>query len=223
MTDLAKEGRETPSAPVMVLIGPPGAGKGTQAKRLMEQYGLTHLDVRDLAGDAQDTARDTPGDEALASALNDRLDRLDVSNGVVLDGFPLTLQQAQALDGVLRKRDMRVDAAVLLTVHPETLHKRINGRHDCATCAEHPDQKRASSTTMPSLCNICGGTGLLWRPNDVSEEEDTRRRQAFDEASPPLTMHYARDGALLRVDAMRHIDEITLALGGIVRALRSRV
>lgn len=220
------------SAPVLVLLGPPGAGKGTQARLLQERFGLVQLSTGDLlrgavargteAGRAARKVMDAGGlvsDEIVLAVLGERLDQPDVSDGVILDGFPRTEAQAEALDGVLAQRGMKVGAAVALTVDDTAMVERISGRHAFAACGEgfHDSFKPPAA---PGVCDACGGTELTRRSDDKAETV-AARLEAYRAQTAPLIEHFARRGVLLRVDAMRPIDDVALSLGGIVRALEN--
>ncbi len=219
------------ATPVLVLLGPPGAGKGTQARLLQERFGLVQLSTGDLlreavaagteAGRAADAVMKAGGlvsDEIVLAILSDRLDQPDVSQGIILDGFPRTAAQADALDDLLSSRGMRVGAAVALTVDDDAMVERISGRHTCASCGEgYHDSFKPPSTK--GTCDVCGGTEMTRRADDTAETV-AARLAAYQAQTAPLIDHFAGKGVLLRVDAMRPIEDVALSLGGIVRALR---
>lgn len=222
----------TVAAPVLVLLGPPGAGKGTQARLLQERFGFVQLSTGDLlraaaaegtkAGRAAETVMRAGGlvsDEIVLAVLNDRLDQPDVTRGVILDGFPRTAAQAAALDGILARRGMEVDAAVALTVDDAAMIERISGRFTCASCGEgyHDSFKPTAAT---GACDVCGGEDFARRADDNAETVSSRLA-AYHAQTAPLIEHFAQRGVLLRIDAMRPIEEIALSLGGIVRALEN--
>jgi adenylate kinase len=223
---------QTVAAPVLVLLGPPGAGKGTQARLLQEGFGLVQLSTGDLlrsavkagteAGIAAREVMEAGGlvpDEIVLAILDDRLGDPDVARGIILDGFPRTGAQAEALDGLLDRRGMEVGAAVALTVDDAAMVERISGRHTCAACGEgyHDTFKPPRAA---GICDACGGTEMTRRADDTAETV-AARLEAYHAETAPLIEHFARRGVLLRVDAMRPIDEVALSLGGIVRALKS--
>jgi adenylate kinase len=220
------------AAPVLVLLGPPGAGKGTQARLLQERFGLVQLSTGDLlrsavaagseAGRAAADVMEAGGlvsDEIVLAILDDRLDQPDVDRGIILDGFPRTEAQAAALDDLLSRRGMEVGAAVALTVDDAAMVERISGRYTCATCGEgYHDSFKPSS--REGTCDVCGGTEMTRRADDNAETV-TARLEAYRSQTAPLIEYFARQGVLLRVDAMRPIEEVALSLGGIVRALKN--
>lgn len=220
------------AAPVLVLLGPPGAGKGTQARLLQERFGLVQLSTGDLlrtavaegtaAGRAAEAVMHAGGlvpDGTVLAILDDRLDRPDVAGGVILDGFPRTAGQAEALDEMLARRGMQVGAAVALTVDDAAMVERISGRHTCAACGEGYHD-RFKPPALTGTCDACGGSDLTRRADDRAETV-TARLDAYHAQTAPLVEYFAERGALLRVDAMRPIEEVALSLGGIVRALKS--
>lgn len=220
------------AAPVLVLLGPPGAGKGTQARLLQERFGLVQLSTGDLlreavaagseAGRAAKDVMEAGGlvpDEIVLAILQDRLDRPDVAHGIILDGFPRTKAQAEALEQVLGAHGMEVGAAVALTVDDDAMVERVSGRHTCAGCGEgyHDTFKPPASA---GVCDACGGTEMTRRADDNAATV-AARLEAYNAQTAPLIQHFAARGVLLRVDAMRTIEEVSLSLGGIVRALKS--
>jgi adenylate kinase len=220
------------ASPVLVLLGPPGAGKGTQARLLQERFGLVQLSTGDLlraavaagtgAGRSAGAVMKAGGlvpDETVLAILDDRLNEPDVARGVILDGFPRTEAQAEALGELLARRGMEVGAAVSLTVDDAEMVQRIAGRLTCATCGEgyHDTMKPPS---VPGTCDACGGTELTRRADDTAATV-AARLEAYHSRTAPLTGYFARRGVLFRIDAMRPIDEVALSLGGIVRALKA--
>jgi adenylate kinase len=214
-------------APVVILLGPPGAGKGTQARMLQEDFGLVQLSTGDLlraavragteAGRRAKAVMDAGGlvsDEIVIAVLAERLDAPDLARGFVLDGFPRTAAQAEALDRLLARRDQSVTAAVSLEVDDAAMIARIAGRFTCATCGEgyHHEFKRPAS---PGTCDNCGGTAFTRRADDNAETVGERLR-AYHAQTAPLITHYDRAGVLTRIDAMGSIADIRTALARIV-------
>jgi adenylate kinase len=214
-------------APVVILLGPPGAGKGTQARMLEQTFGLVQLSTGDLlraavkAGtEAGQRARavmeagQLVSDEIVIAVLEDRLAAPDLARGIILDGFPRTAAQAAALDRLLAGRGQKVTAAVSLEVDDEAMVARVAGRFTCATCGEgyHDDFKRPATA---GVCDRCGGSTFTRRADDnaVTARE---RLKAYHAETAPLIAHYERTGVLSRVDAMGSIAEIGAALGRIV-------
>ena len=214
------------TAPVLILLGPPGAGKGTQARMLEERHGLVQLSTGDLlraavaagtdAGKAAKAVMESGGlvsDEIVIAILSDRLKDADCANGVILDGFPRTTAQAEALDGLLDASGQRVNAAVSLEVDDAAMVTRISGRFTCGACGEgyHDEFKPTAET---DVCDKCGGTEMKRRADDNAETV-AERLQAYHAETAPLIDYYARAGALTRIDAMGAIDDIATALNAI--------
>lgn len=216
------------AAPVFILLGPPGAGKGTQAKLLAERFGLVPLSTGDLlraavregteAGRQAQAVMEAGGlvsDDIVLAVLRDRLARPDVRRGVILDGFPRTEGQAEALDRLLAASGQRIDAAVSLEADDAAMVGRISGRFTCAACGEgyHDEFKQPACA---GVCDRCGGQDFVRRADDRAETVAERLR-AYHAQTAPLIAYYEGRGVLERVDAMGEIPAIAAALGAIVR------
>lgn len=214
-------------APVLILLGPPGAGKGTQARVLQENFGLVQLSTGDLlraavtagtpAGKTAQSVMNAGGlvsDEIVLQILSDRLAEPDCANGVVLDGFPRTTGQAEALDDLLAASGQRVNAAIALEVDNVKMVLRIAGRFACAACGEgyHDTFK---PTTTEGVCDVCGGTELTRRADDNAQTVMSRL-DAYQLQTEPLIEYYDGKGALRRVDAMGDIEAIGQSISHIV-------
>lgn len=218
------DGTQTPQAAmVLILLGPPGAGKGTQARRLEDRFGLVQLSTGDLlraavaagtpAGREAEAVMKAGGlvsDQIVINILRDRLDGADCANGVILDGFPRTDAQATALDTLLGERGQRNTAAISLEVEDQAMIRRVAGRFTCADCGEgfHEDFKQPKQS---GVCDKCGSTQMTRRADDTAETA-AQRLAAYHTQTAPLIAHYETAGALVRVDAMGEIDTITDAL-----------
>ncbi|QFT80427.1 Adenylate kinase [Roseovarius sp. THAF27] len=218
------DGAKTPNtAPVLILLGPPGAGKGTQARLLEEKHGLVQLSTGDLLRAA--VAAGTPAgreakavmdvgnlvsDDIVIAILRDRLAEPDCAHGVILDGFPRTAVQAEALDALLAESGQKIDAAISLEVDDAAMVDRISGRFTCGGCGEgyHDSFK---PTAKPGICDNCGGTDMKRRADDNAETV-AQRLEAYHAQTAPLIEHYQSKGALSRVPAMGAIDEIAARL-----------
>ena len=213
----------TSTAPVLILLGPPGAGKGTQARLLEEQFGLVQLSTGDLlrgavaagteAGLAAKSVMEAGGlvsDDIVVAVLRDRLAEPDCQKGVILDGFPRTTAQAEALDQMLAETGQRIDAAISLEVDPARVVVRIAGRFTCAGCGEgyHDDFKRPKK---PGTCDVCGGTNMTRRADDNATAV-MARLDAYKEQTAPLVKYYDQRGTLHRIDAMGEISAIAAVL-----------
>lgn len=214
-------------ARVLILLGPPGAGKGTQARMLEKDFGLVQLSTGDLlrAAVAAGTeagrkakavmeAGQLVSDDIVLAILKDRMAEPDVGKGVILDGFPRTIGQAAALDRLLAEAGARVTAAISLEVEDEAMIARVSGRYTCAACGEgyHDTFKQPAHA---GTCDKCGGTAMKRRADDTAETV-RERLQAYHAQTAPLIAHYDRLSVLERVPAMGSIDGIRQRLAGIV-------
>lgn len=219
---------DTMTRPVnLILLGPPGAGKGTQARMLEESFGLVQLSTGDLLREAVAAGTDAGkaakavmekgelvSDEIVIAILSDRLDQPDVTKGTILDGFPRTEAQAAALDMLLADRGQKIDAAISLEVDDEAMIARVSGRYTCAACGEgYHDEFKQPATA--GTCDKCQGTEFKRRADDNAETVRTRLT-AYHAQTAPLISYYAARDALTRVPAMGDIDEIAADLGKIV-------
>src|SRR6056297_1680645 len=215
-------------APVLILLGPPGAGKGTQARMLQDRFGLVQLSTGDLlraavaAGtEAGQKARavmeagELVSDEIVIAILRDRLAQPDCAQGVILDGFPRTAIQAEALDALLAENGQKIDAAISLEVDDAAMVTRISGRYTCAGCGEgyHDTFK---TPAVEGTCDKCGSTEMTRRADDNAETVESRLR-AYHAQTAPLIDYYDGKGVLVRVDAMAEIDAVARALTAVVR------
>ena len=215
------------AAPVLILLGPPGAGKGTQARVLEEKFGLVQLSTGDLlrtavasgseAGQEAKAVMEAGGlvsDEIVLAILSDRLTQSDCARGVVLDGFPRTTGQAQALDDMLAATGQRINAAIALEVDDVKMVLRIAGRFTCGDCGEgyHDSFK---PTKVDGVCDGCGGTNMTRRADDNAQTVMSRL-DAYQAQTAPLITYYNDRGALRPVDAMGDIADISESIAKIV-------
>ncbi|MEI4234284.1 adenylate kinase [Roseovarius sp. D22-M7] len=212
----------------LILLGPPGAGKGTQARMLEDRFGLVQLSTGDLlrAAVAAGTeagqrakavmeAGDLVSDEIVIAILRDRLSQADCAGGVILDGFPRTTVQAEALDALLFDMDQGIRAAISLEVEDQAMVERISGRFTCAGCGEgyHDIHK---TPAVAGVCDKCGGTEMTRRADDNAETVASRL-SAYHAQTAPLIDYYDGRGVLARVDAMAEIDVVAQELSAVVR------
>lgn len=215
------------NAPVLILLGPPGAGKGTQARMLETKFGLVQLSTGDLlraavaagteAGLAARAVMDAGGlvsDEIVIAILRDRLADADCAKGVILDGFPRTGAQAEALDALLADSGQRINAAISLEVEDAAMVSRISGRYTCADCGEgyHDSFKQPAKD---GVCDQCGSADFKRRADDNAETVASRL-ETYHAQTAPLIAYYDGKGALKKVDAMGAIDAIANELSAIV-------
>lgn len=212
---------------VLILLGPPGAGKGTQARMLEEKFGLVQLSTGDLlraavaagteagkAAKAVMEAGNLVSDDIVLAILKDRLAMDDVAKGVILDGFPRTAGQAEALDGLLSETGQKVNAAISLEVEDEAMVARVSGRYTCAKCGEgyHDTFKQPA---VEGVCDKCGGTEFKRRADDNAETVRSRLT-AYHAQTAPLIAYYGEKGCLETIDAMGDISVIAEGLNAIV-------
>lgn len=211
----------------IILLGPPGCGKGTQAKRLQERYGLVQLSTGDMlraavksgseigkkAKAVMDSGALVP-DEVIIAMIADRIGQPDCGKGVILDGFPRTIGQAEALDRMLAEKGLKLDRVVELVVDEGALVARIAGRFSCKRCGAgyHDTFQRPKKE---GVCDVCGGTEFLRRDDDKPETVRARL-EAYRKQTAPILPYYKAKGMLSQVDGMAPIDEVTRQIEGLL-------
>ncbi len=206
----------------LVLLGPPGSGKGTQAKALAERFGVAHVSPGDIfrrevragtdLGRQVESAMASGGlvqDELTIELMEKSLSSLEGSGGFVLDGFPRNLSQALALDQILEKLGARLDAVVNLEVTEEAITERARTRRVCSVCGA-PYNLTSQPPTIEGRCDRCAGT-LTVRKDD-GEETVRERCRVYRNHSEPLVEYYATRGSLVTVDGCRQPEEVTEAI-----------
>lgn len=203
----------------LILLGPPGAGKGTQAKRLEETRGLKQLSTGDMLRAAVESssplgleadrimkAGKLVPDNIMIDMIAERLDQPDTKRGVIFDGFPRTVRQAQALDAMLNKRGESLDAVIEMTVDDAALIDRISGRFSCAKCGT-VYHDRNNRPKVEGKCDVCGSTEFRRRPDDRAETVATRLKEYYEQTAPILP-YYREKNMVHRVDGMTGVDQV---------------
>ena len=204
----------------LILLGPPGAGKGTQAKRLEQAHGLVQLATGDMLRAAVASGSELGSrvkvimesgalvpDDIVIQAIEARITAPEAANGVILDGFPRTVPQAEALDRMLAAHGKKLDHVILMEVDEKALIERLAGRFSCGDCGAsyHERNHRPQSE---GVCDGCGSTNLVHRADDRPEAVGTRLA-AYRNQTAPILPYYEARGVLRRVDGMAQIDEVT--------------
>lgn len=207
----------------IILLGPPGAGKGTQARILTETKGMVQLSTGDMlraavaagteVGRAADAVMKSGGlvsDEIVIGVVDERLDQPDIASGVIFDGFPRTAVQAEALDELLKKKNMKLGAVINMVVDDNAMVARISGRYTCADCGEgyHDTEK---TPAKPGVCDKCGSTEFKRRKDDNAETVRARLEEYHSETAP-LIAFYREAGKLRDVDGMAVIGDVTSSI-----------
>ena len=206
----------------IIMLGAPGAGKGTQAKKIAEKYGIPHISTGDIfranikngteLGKKAKTYMDQGllvPDELVVDLVVDRVNQDDCTNGYVLDGFPRTIPQAEALTEALEKMGQKVDFAIDVNVPDENIVKRMGGRRACVTCGATYHMVYAP-TKKEGICDTCGGE-LILRDDDKPETVQ-KRLNVYHDQTQPLIDYYTNQGILRTVDGTVDIDDVFRAI-----------
>lgn len=212
----------------LILLGPPGAGKGTQASVIAATHGLVQLSTGDMLRAAVKAGSDIGkkakaimdrgglvSDEIVIGIVDERIAQPDCANGFILDGFPRTLGQAAALDKLLAERSKRLDLVIEMKVDDAALVERIAGRYACAKCGAgyHDTFKKPK---VPGVCDVCGSTEFTRRADDNPETVKARLMAYYKETSPLVGYYFAK-GNLKSIDGMASIDDVTREIEGLLQ------
>jgi len=199
----------------LVLLGAPGAGKGTQAERIIETYGTAHISTGDILRKA--VADGTPlgleakrfmdagelvPDEVVIGLVKERLQQSDAARGFILDGFPRTVFQARALDEALASLGKKIDAAIAIVVDPEVIVQRLTSRRTCRECAKIT----STSALVGGVCPVCGGE--VYQRDDDNEATVRNRLEVYERSTAPLIDYYRSAAVLSEIDGDRPVDVV---------------
>ncbi|MFD1658939.1 adenylate kinase [Streptomyces caeni] len=204
----------------IVLVGPPGAGKGTQAAFLAENLSIPHISTGDLfrANISQQTelgklaksymdAGNLVPDEVTIAMAKDRMEQPDAEHGFLLDGFPRNVSQAQALDETLKTDGMKLDAVLDLEVPEDEVVKRIAGRRVCRNESAHVFHVSYKPPKQEGVCDVCGGE--LYQRDDDSEDTVRKRLEVYHTQTEPIIDYYKAQGLVITISALGKVDEVT--------------
>ncbi|MBF0439967.1 MAG: adenylate kinase [Magnetococcales bacterium] len=210
----------------LIFMGPPGAGKGTQARRIAEKYSIPQLSTGDMlraavkagtpVGLQAKAAMESGGlvtDAIVVGIIADRIGEPDCASGFILDGFPRTVSQAESLDGMLTQRQLKIDHVIDITADDDALVARITGRQTCGKCGEGYHTQHKKPTTA-GICDKCGGA-LVTRADDT-EETVRNRLSVYHAQTAPVLEFYRGKGAIQTVDGMQDMEVVFSALCAIV-------
>ena len=211
----------------IILLGPPGAGKGTQASRLEDEHGMVQLSTGDMLRAAVKAGTDVGlkakalmdagelvPDDVVSGIIGDKLDELGPDQGVIFDGYPRTAAQAASLDEILSARDRKLSYVIELAVDEDALVERITGRFTCGKCGEgyHDIFKQPA---VPGVCDVCGSTDFKRRPDDNEETVRTRMQEYRAKTAPILPIYEAR-GIVRKVNGMGSMAEVNDAIEAVL-------
>ncbi len=211
----------------LILLGPPGAGKGTQAQRLVEGRGMVQLSTGDMLRAARTSgtevgarvaavmdAGELVSDDIVDALIGEKLDTMPADQGAIFDGYPRTAAQAASLDRILDERGRRLDHVIELEVDEDALVDRITGRYTCASCGTGYHD-RHHQPRVAGICDVCASTEFKRRPDDNAETVRTRMAEYRAKTAPILPIYDAR-GIVSRVDGMADIDAVSAQIAAIL-------
>lgn len=210
----------------LILLGPPGAGKGTQAKRLVDERGMVQLSTGDMLREAMASGSelgkkvkdvmargDLVSDDIVIGLIGEKLDE-GAEGGFIFDGFPRTLAQADALEAAIAAAGQKIDAVIEMRVDDAALAERVTGRYTCGNCgAVYHDKTRP--TKVEGVCDACGSTDLRRRPDDTEEALRNRLMEYYKKTSPLIGYYYAK-GQLSVVDGLAEIGAVGAAMDAVL-------
>lgn len=214
----------------LILLGPPGAGKGTQAKRLEKSHGLVQLSTGDMLREMSKSGSELGdriaeimatgqliSDDIMIEMIEQRIDEPDAKDGFILDGFPRTEAQASALDDMLERKGRALSAVIRMMVDEAALVERITGRYSCSSCGQgyHDSFEKPQ---QDGVCDVCGGTEFTRRRDDTAEAVQDRLA-VYHKQTAPIIPHYEASGIIRQVDGMGDIDDVTAELEAILASI----
>ena len=212
----------------LIFLGAPGSGKGTQAEIIEKELKLCKLSTGDMlraavkagteVGKKAEAVMQAGGlvsDDIVIGIIADKITQAECKNGFILDGFPRTIGQAEALDVMLEKNGMKINKVIELAVNEEILVERISGRYSCAKCGAGYHDK-FKKPKVDGICDSCGNTEFIRRKDDNAETV-TERLKAYNTQTAPLKPYYDKKGKLVQIDAMQEIDKVTKELEKVIR------
>ncbi len=215
----------------LIFLGPPGAGKGTQARMIEENYGLIQLSTGDMlreriaSGDALGQkvkavldAGSLVSDDIMIELIEKRIEEPDCAPGFILDGFPRTDAQAKALDEMLSRKTKKIDSVIRLMVDEEALIERVTGRYTCVKCGEGYHDK-FKKPAVAGVCDECGGVDFKRRSDD-NEESMRHRLKVYHDQTLPIIPFYEAKGLIEEIDGMNDIDDVANDISAVIEKIK---
>lgn len=217
----------------IIFLGPPGAGKGTQAQRLAQEYQIAQISTGDMlraevksqseiglqAKQIMDAGQLFP-DELMVKMIQNRISADDCRNGFILDGFPRNVEQAKALDEMFHEQNLKLDAVLCLQVDDEILAERIAGRFSCAKCGASYN-KQFKQPVKDGICDVCGSDEFISRADD-NKETVLARLKTYQEQTAPLLPYYEKKNCLYLINGMKTVNEVTKEIDQILKKIKIR-